>query len=85
MNQISGIQKTPLNIQELTRDKLTSSSYWQLEPDAFSRVISGLIGSREDALEVFRLIVALVQHECPGIDDWLPSFNQSYKTQRVLG
>jgi hypothetical protein len=80
MNQTSDIQPTPLNIEELTREKLASSSYWKLEPDTFSLVISGLLGSREDALEVFRLIVALVQYECPGIDDWLPSFNQTYKT-----
>jgi hypothetical protein len=79
MTNTPNTSPTPSEIKDLTRDELVSSVYWQLDTEKLPLVVSGLVRTREDALEVFRLIVALVQHEAPGVEEWLSTFNRSYQ------
>lgn len=85
MEGTPNLYQDPTKIKELTRNKLAGSGYWQLDTETFTLVVSGLIRTREDALEVFRLVVALVQHECPGVEEWLSGFNEAYKTLQCWG
>ncbi len=85
MKETSGTAQPALEIKELTREELVAAIYWQLDTETFPIVISGLIRTRADALEIFRLIVALVQHECPGVEEWLPSFSRAYQTLQCWG
>lgn len=85
MESLSNTYQASSTLKELTRDDLMGSVYWKLDPETFPLVISGLIRTRTDALEIFRLIVALVQHECPGLEEWLSEFNQAYKTLQLWG
>ncbi|HEY9650947.1 MAG TPA: hypothetical protein V6C95_09805 [Coleofasciculaceae cyanobacterium] len=83
MERLSKTYPVSSTLKELTRDDLMGSVYWKLDPETFPLVISGLIRTRTDALEIFRLIVALVQHECPGLEEWLSEFNQAYQTLQL--
>jgi hypothetical protein len=85
MEETLSTHQPPLDIKDLTRDELVSSLYWQLDPETFPLSVSRLVRTRADALEVFRLIVSLVQHECPGVEEWLSVFNGAYKTLQCWG